>query len=185
MIYIAYSPIIAYNPYFHKSYKSPPYFHLIHVFCWIYFFAFPLFDHDAFMHHPLHVLDASEPWDGRVNGTAAGTNEQYYRLGYRKAIHVYRMMVCWSMPNWMRLPINYAMIGITETCIRNTRCSPSVYPQLPCQRCCKHQQINTQNNNYLYIRVDDSERLADTPQHSSVYKPQYGWIIASYCTSRI
>jgi len=30
----------------------------LHVFCLIYFFYFPYFDHDAFTHHALHVLDA-------------------------------------------------------------------------------------------------------------------------------
>jgi len=28
------------------------------VFCLIYIFCFPYFDHDAFMHHVFHVLDA-------------------------------------------------------------------------------------------------------------------------------
>ena len=54
------------SPYFHKIYKFPyfskiykfPYFRSIYCFCLIYVFP-PYFDHDAFMHHALHVLDAS------------------------------------------------------------------------------------------------------------------------------
>jgi len=49
---------IAYSPSFHKIYKFP-YFREIDAFCLICVFCFPLlFDHDAFMHHTLHVLDA-------------------------------------------------------------------------------------------------------------------------------
>src|SRR6218665_2338547 len=44
------------SPYF---YKFPPCFRQIHL-LFIYFTCIsPYFDHDAFMHHPMHVLDAS------------------------------------------------------------------------------------------------------------------------------
>jgi len=54
---------IAYSPYYTKMTKfiNSPYFRSIYVFCLIYVFDFPLFfNHDAFMHHSLHVLDASD-----------------------------------------------------------------------------------------------------------------------------
>src|SRR6218665_1371528 len=88
MMHIAYCPyfhkIYKFSPYFCKIYKFPsistkfinfppisakfiksPYFRSIYGFLLIYafakfrFFCFPLFDHDAFMHHALHVLDTS------------------------------------------------------------------------------------------------------------------------------
>src|SRR6218665_3066713 len=59
---------IAYSPHFHKIYKFLLYFHKIYTFPpistkftflgLIYVFCFPYFDHDAFMHHTLHILDA-------------------------------------------------------------------------------------------------------------------------------
>jgi len=65
---------IAYSPYFNKIYKFPPLFPLkmfqffpylssIYVFFLnLPFLLAPYFDHDAFMHHALHVLDASVSW---------------------------------------------------------------------------------------------------------------------------
>src|SRR6218665_625307 len=49
---------IAYSPYFRKMYKFPPILFKFPYFYLIYFFSSPYFDHDAFMHHALHVLDA-------------------------------------------------------------------------------------------------------------------------------
>src|SRR6218665_279640 len=46
-------PMIAYSPYFSKIYKFPV--HYLHSFS---FLATSYFDHDAFTHHALHVLDA-------------------------------------------------------------------------------------------------------------------------------
>ena len=55
--------IIAYSPYFHKIYKFSPNFRKIYKFPLfsfsLSFFSSPNFDHDAFMHHALHILDAS------------------------------------------------------------------------------------------------------------------------------
>src|SRR6218665_2180092 len=46
-----------YSPYFEKFsplfYKNSPAFCILYV-----YFVSPYFDHDAFMHHPMHVLDA-------------------------------------------------------------------------------------------------------------------------------
>jgi len=66
MMHIAYFP----SPYFNKIYNFPlfwqnllifPYFRSIDIFCLIYVFLLPpYFDHDAFMHHALHVLDTSD-----------------------------------------------------------------------------------------------------------------------------
>src|SRR6218665_1321356 len=58
---------ISYSPCFPKKIINPlflqnlyiPYFWKIYVFGLIYVFASPYFDHDAFMHLALHVLDAS------------------------------------------------------------------------------------------------------------------------------
>jgi len=60
---------VAYSPYFHKIYKFPYIsvkfinfflFSYNLLFCFIHvFFAPPYFDHDAFTHHALHILDAS------------------------------------------------------------------------------------------------------------------------------
>ena len=53
-------------PYFKKKNFSPAFLHFplfsfnLRVFCLIYvLFASPYFDHGAFMHHAMHVLDAS------------------------------------------------------------------------------------------------------------------------------
>jgi len=49
------------SPYFSKF---PPFFRYIYVgFTYFVLFSFPpYFDHDAFMHHTMHVLDAPVPW---------------------------------------------------------------------------------------------------------------------------
>jgi len=50
---------IAYSPYFCKIYKFPRIFIRLTFFGLIYpFFTSPYFDHDAFTHHAIHVLDA-------------------------------------------------------------------------------------------------------------------------------
>lgn len=46
------------NNYFHKIFKFPYFREIDLYFCLIYLFCFPLFYHDAFMHHALHALDA-------------------------------------------------------------------------------------------------------------------------------
>ena len=46
---------------FRKNFKFLPIFVQFTYFCLIYFYCFTLFDHDAFMHQALHVLDASVP----------------------------------------------------------------------------------------------------------------------------
>ena len=59
MIHI--SPIyikIINSPYFHKIYTFPPTYAKFTFFGLVYVFCFPHFDHDAFMHHTLHGLDA-------------------------------------------------------------------------------------------------------------------------------
>ena len=63
MMHIAYSPyfynIYKFHPYFRKMYTFPPISAKFMFFCLVYvFFIPPYFDHDAFMHHALHVLDA-------------------------------------------------------------------------------------------------------------------------------
>jgi len=50
---------IAYSPIFSQKLKKFLYFCEIDVFCLIYSFCFSHFDHDEFMHHALHALDAS------------------------------------------------------------------------------------------------------------------------------
>ena len=50
---------IAYSPYFPKIFKCRPIFVQFTFLCLIYVFASPYFDHDVFMHHALHVLDAT------------------------------------------------------------------------------------------------------------------------------
>ena len=55
------SPNNAYSTYFRKIYKFP-YFREIYVFCLIDVFAPLYFEHDAFMHHALQVLDAPGPF---------------------------------------------------------------------------------------------------------------------------
>src|SRR6218665_2256373 len=54
-----------FNPYFHKIFYKFPLFsqniYFPHIFVQFTFFASPYFDHDAFMHHALHVLDSRSP----------------------------------------------------------------------------------------------------------------------------
>src|SRR6218665_891831 len=57
MMHEAYS-ISAKFPYFRKISKFPLFSFKLCSFGFINFFASPNFDHDAFMHHALHVLDA-------------------------------------------------------------------------------------------------------------------------------
>ena len=49
---------LLFSPYFEKCLplisKNSPVFYILHV-----HFVSPYFDHDAFMHHPMHVLDSS------------------------------------------------------------------------------------------------------------------------------
>src|SRR6218665_280657 len=62
---------IAYSPYFRKIYTLPP------IFVQFTFFA-PLFDHDAFMNHALHVLDAPAQTfsrDTSLHGLTAVSNK--------------------------------------------------------------------------------------------------------------
>jgi len=47
------------SPLFQFFYKSP-YIGKIYDFLLFTFFCFPYFDHDAFMHHALHALEAPE-----------------------------------------------------------------------------------------------------------------------------
>ena len=59
---------LAYSPYFDKIVNLPisaNFFNFLHIFVQftsfglnLRFFGFPYFDHDAFTHHTLHVLDA-------------------------------------------------------------------------------------------------------------------------------
>jgi len=55
--------ILHIHPYFHKIYKFPLFpqnLHISPIFVQFTFFAFPYFDHGAFTHHALQVLDAPE-----------------------------------------------------------------------------------------------------------------------------
>src|SRR6218665_3847571 len=61
---------IVYSPYFHKIYKSPPHFRSIYVLLLnLCFFGFPYFDHDAFTHHALHVLNALCASESRLHSS--------------------------------------------------------------------------------------------------------------------
>jgi len=55
---------IAYSSYFHKICKIPPitakFINFPMIFIQFTFFASPYFDHDAFTHHALHVMDAPD-----------------------------------------------------------------------------------------------------------------------------
>ena len=50
--------ICEFPPFFGKILKSPLFSFNLGFFGLIYAFYFPYFDHDAFMQHALHVLDA-------------------------------------------------------------------------------------------------------------------------------
>jgi len=72
------------SPYFHKIYKLPhvsaKFIHFalfpqnLRRFGLIYVFLLPppCFDHEAFMHHALHVLDASAGYDFELNYLEVG-----------------------------------------------------------------------------------------------------------------
>ena len=69
-IFPSISPVSVHSPLFSKKYYFPPYFqkfppcfskiHLLFTYFLCISFP-PYFDHDAFMHHPMHVLDAPAP----------------------------------------------------------------------------------------------------------------------------
>ena len=71
-----FSPIFPYfgnfviSPYF---LKFPPDF--VEFTCFLHTFVSPWFDHDAFMHHTMHVLDALALWVG--NTLCALSDEQH------------------------------------------------------------------------------------------------------------
>src|SRR6218665_3320920 len=59
---------LLFPPYFHKC---PPCFLKIHLlFTYFPCIFHPYFDHDAFMHHPMHVLDAPASRGVQVHPTA-------------------------------------------------------------------------------------------------------------------
>jgi len=83
---------LLFPPYFEKFpplYKNSPAFYILYV-----YFVSPYFDHDAFMHHPMHVLNAPAYLSGFLEGPPC-TFLNAWEMCPLPCLHTYMYFLGW------------------------------------------------------------------------------------------